>query len=161
MDIVVDQAAQEIHSPTKYMVNCVIVILFVVMVCFIDFSEFFLDENSEKLLYYQEDELIKNENAVMNATAVDKANTLESDNTENTADIKQQNVEEERKQIKTENNPETQNDQVIDTSTNATPKNKNYADELFDGMNTTTEDIDVEALARGLVADVQRDAKQH
>lgn len=103
------------------LIQGLITIIFVTVVCMIDFSVFFLKEDTEKLLYYDE-------------------------TTEESVEASNEEVKEEKDD---------------NTVTEAGRKSEDVAEDFVDDFEEVpSADIDVAALARDLVRDVQEDAKR-
>ena len=103
------------------LIQGLITIIFVTVVCMIDFSVFFLKEDTEKLLYYDE-------------------------TTEESVEASNEEVKEEKDDS---------------TVTEAGRKSEDVAEDFVDDFEeVSSADIDVAALARDLVRDVQEDAKR-
>lgn len=106
------------------LIQVVITIIFVAVVCMIDFSVFFLKENTEKLLYYDE--------------TVEEYEQPSADDAVNGSVL-------------------ADADEVVSTNASTNETCDDFVDDFED---VPSEDIDVAALARDLVRDVQEDAKR-
>lgn len=128
--------------------NVIVVVIFVALVCVVDFSEFFLDEDTEKLLYISDDvqEGPGVENEVTNTTSRTEEKPEHATNvvqgSKTTADDFDDFLDADEETSNVENKKTTDS----------------YAEKL-DGK-ASGKDIDTSSLASQLVQDVQADVRR-
>lgn len=128
--------------------NVIVVVIFVALVCVVDFSEFFLDEDTEKLLYISDDvqENPGVESEVTNTTSGTEEKPERATNgvhgSETTADDFDDFLDTDEETSNVENKKTTDS----------------YSKEL-DGK-ASGKDIDTSSLASQLVQDVQADVRR-
>lgn len=128
--------------------NVIVVVIFVALVCVVDFSEFFLDEDTEKLLYISDD-VQEGQNAEEEVTGA--TNEPEEKSEHATDDVRSSKV------------AVDDFDDFLDMDEEASNvESKKATDshsEKLDGK-ASGKDIDTSSLASQLVQDVQADVRR-
>lgn len=128
--------------------NVIVVVIFVALVCVVDFSEFFLDEDTEKLLYISDD-VQEGQNAEEEVTGA--TNETEEKSEHATDDVRSSKV------------AVDDFDDFLDMDEEASNvESKKATDshsEKLDGK-ASGKDIDTSSLASQLVQDVQADVRR-
>lgn len=128
--------------------NVIVVVIFVALVCVVDFSEFFLDEDTEKLLYISDD--------VQEGPGVEKEVTNTTSGTEEKPEHATNVVQGSKA---TADDFDDFLDADEETSNVENKKTTNSYAEKLDGK-ASGKDIDTSSLASQLVQDVQADVRR-
>lgn len=128
--------------------NVIVVVIFVALVCVVDFSEFFLDEDTEKLLYISDD--------VREGPGVEKEVTNATSGTEEKPEHATNGVQGSKT---TADDFDDFLDADEETSNVENKKTTDSYAEKLDGK-ASGKDIDTSSLASQLVQDVQADVRR-
>lgn len=128
--------------------NVIVVVIFVALVCVVDFSEFFLDEDTEKLLYISDD--------VQEGPGVEKEVTNTTSGTEEKPEHATNGVQGSKT---TADDFDDFLDADEETSNVENKKTTDSYAEKLDGK-ASGKDIDTSSLASQLVQDVQADVRR-
>ena len=125
--------------------NIIIAVVFVALVCVIDFSEFFLDEDTEKLIYLPDEEQINQE---MSSESQESQEQTESQQQRN---VQQEKTVQEDMDLDDFIEPEEEEKVQEKKSKSRVRKRRISADAVMS---------DTDALAEQLIKDVMQDTKR-
>lgn len=142
----------------------VIVVAFVAFTVIVDFSEFFLDEDSEKILYSKDDStgeaavsVEKEEDMAAGSDVAQKDEEVANKKEPLKKDLER---EERRKRYEEKRAHPAAKEKSTGSAEAPRASRTSAADEMFGDMDCAAYDIDINALANDLVATVENDAKR-